>query len=184
MVSVTGFRSSSVQHDVHFSNMVPLGDKTGQDLGLASHSCPNIITSGSKRNHKMTTPMKPNLRLQNRSTQTNIGFAETPSSLYHYDCYQLSAQLQHMNTSCFVFDMFFPESLKGARVVVTGASTGIGEQMAYHYARFGAQIVITARREKVLQQVSEHDNIKIASELQPVFYLLFCSCNGQLSSSL
>uniref|UniRef100_A0A665WUA1 Hydroxysteroid 11-beta-dehydrogenase 1-like protein n=1 Tax=Echeneis naucrates TaxID=173247 RepID=A0A665WUA1_ECHNA len=50
---------------------------------------------------------------------------------------------------------FNAESLKGARVLVTGASTGIGEQMAYHYARFGAQIVITARREKVLEQVSE-----------------------------
>ncbi|KAJ0065180.1 hypothetical protein NL108_005669, partial [Boleophthalmus pectinirostris] len=44
-------------------------------------------------------------------------------------------------------------TLRGARVLVTGASTGIGEQMAYHYARFGAQLVITARREKVLQQV-------------------------------
>ncbi|XP_034565282.1 hydroxysteroid 11-beta-dehydrogenase 1-like protein [Notolabrus celidotus] len=50
---------------------------------------------------------------------------------------------------------FDAESLRGARVLVTGASTGIGEQMAYHYARFGAQIVITARREKVLQQVVE-----------------------------
>ncbi|XP_060889400.1 hydroxysteroid 11-beta-dehydrogenase 1-like protein [Labrus mixtus] len=50
---------------------------------------------------------------------------------------------------------FDSESLRGARVLVTGASTGIGEQMAYHYARFGAQIVITARREKVLQQVAE-----------------------------
>ncbi|XP_016535739.1 hydroxysteroid 11-beta-dehydrogenase 1-like protein isoform X2 [Poecilia formosa] len=50
---------------------------------------------------------------------------------------------------------FDPESLRGARVLVTGASSGIGEQMAYHYARFGAQIVITARREKVLQQVTE-----------------------------
>ncbi|XP_072295122.1 hydroxysteroid 11-beta-dehydrogenase 1-like protein [Eucyclogobius newberryi] len=50
---------------------------------------------------------------------------------------------------------FQPETLRGARVLVTGASTGIGEQMAYHYARFGAQIVITARREKVLQQVAE-----------------------------
>lgn len=49
--------------------------------------------------------------------------------------------------------MYVLESLRGARVVVTGASTGIGEQMAYHYARFGAQLVITARREKVLQQV-------------------------------
>lgn len=50
---------------------------------------------------------------------------------------------------------FHAESLRGARVLVTGASTGIGEQMAYHYAHFGAQIVITARRGKVLQQVAE-----------------------------
>lgn len=50
---------------------------------------------------------------------------------------------------------FDPESLKGVRVLVTGASTGIGEQVAYHYARFGAQLVITARREHVLQQVAE-----------------------------
>nr|XP_040039378.1 hydroxysteroid 11-beta-dehydrogenase 1-like protein [Gasterosteus aculeatus aculeatus] len=50
---------------------------------------------------------------------------------------------------------FDAESLRGARVLVTGASTGIGEQMAYHYARFGAQVVITARRDKVLQKVAE-----------------------------
>ncbi|XP_034036151.1 hydroxysteroid 11-beta-dehydrogenase 1-like protein [Thalassophryne amazonica] len=50
---------------------------------------------------------------------------------------------------------FQAESLRGARVLVTGASSGIGEQMAYHYARFGAQIVITSRRENVLQQVAE-----------------------------
>lgn len=51
---------------------------------------------------------------------------------------------------------FDAETLRGARVLVTGASTGIGEQLAYHYCRFGAQIVITARREKVLQQVVEN----------------------------
>ncbi|XP_041098493.1 hydroxysteroid 11-beta-dehydrogenase 1-like protein isoform X2 [Polyodon spathula] len=50
-------------------------------------------------------------------------------------------------------DTFESDSLKGARVLVTGASTGIGEQMAYHYARFGAQIVLTARRGAVLEQV-------------------------------
>eukprot|EP00058_Branchiostoma_floridae_P026290 XP_002611781.1 hypothetical protein BRAFLDRAFT_128890 [Branchiostoma floridae] len=33
------------------------------------------------------------------------------------------------------------ESLRGARVVVTGCSSGIGEQMAYHYARLGAKVV-------------------------------------------
>ncbi|KFQ53191.1 Hydroxysteroid 11-beta-dehydrogenase 1-like, partial [Pelecanus crispus] len=45
------------------------------------------------------------------------------------------------------------ESLSCARVLLTGASAGIGEQMAYHYARFGAEIVLTARREAVLQKV-------------------------------
>ncbi|XP_051549118.1 hydroxysteroid 11-beta-dehydrogenase 1-like protein [Myxocyprinus asiaticus] len=48
---------------------------------------------------------------------------------------------------------FNEESLKGARVLVTGASTGIGEQLSYHYARLGAQLVITARRANVLEQV-------------------------------
>ncbi|NWY05125.1 DHI1L protein, partial [Nothoprocta ornata] len=50
-------------------------------------------------------------------------------------------------------DTFDPESLSGARVLLTGASAGIGEQMAYHYASFGAEIVLTARREAVLQRV-------------------------------
>ncbi|KFP37417.1 Hydroxysteroid 11-beta-dehydrogenase 1-like [Chlamydotis macqueenii] len=50
-------------------------------------------------------------------------------------------------------DPFDPESLSGARVLLTGASAGIGEQMAYHYARFGAEMVLTARRGAVLQKV-------------------------------
>ena len=45
------------------------------------------------------------------------------------------------------------ESIRGKRVLVTGASTGIGEQLAYHYARLGARLVITARREHVLKEV-------------------------------
>ncbi|NXK46840.1 DHI1 dehydrogenase, partial [Chauna torquata] len=50
---------------------------------------------------------------------------------------------------------FKPEMLKGKRVVVTGASTGIGEQMAYHLARMGAHILVTARTEAKLQKVVE-----------------------------
>ncbi|NXY69076.1 DHI1 dehydrogenase, partial [Glareola pratincola] len=50
-------------------------------------------------------------------------------------------------------DNFKPEMLKGKRVIVTGASTGIGEQMAYHLARMGAHILITARTEAKLQKV-------------------------------
>uniref|UniRef100_A0A8K9UIX5 Uncharacterized protein n=1 Tax=Oncorhynchus mykiss TaxID=8022 RepID=A0A8K9UIX5_ONCMY len=46
------------------------------------------------------------------------------------------------------------ESVRCARVLVTGASTGIGEQVAYHHAKMGAQVVITARREYALQKVA------------------------------
>ncbi|XP_035670421.1 hydroxysteroid 11-beta-dehydrogenase 1-like protein isoform X2 [Branchiostoma floridae] len=45
------------------------------------------------------------------------------------------------------------EILRGARVVVTGCSTGVGEQVAYQYARLGAKVVITARREERLREV-------------------------------
>ncbi|XP_062835828.1 hydroxysteroid 11-beta-dehydrogenase 1-like protein [Anolis carolinensis] len=40
-----------------------------------------------------------------------------------------------------------------AQVLLTGARDGIGEQMAYHYAQFGVQIVLTARRKVMLQKV-------------------------------
>ncbi|XP_029110865.1 hydroxysteroid 11-beta-dehydrogenase 1-like protein [Scleropages formosus] len=58
-------------------------------------------------------------------------------------------------------------SLKGARVLVTGASTGIGEQMAYRYARFGAQIVITARREHILHRVNFLSYLQMTSRALP-----------------
>ncbi|XP_051893903.1 hydroxysteroid 11-beta-dehydrogenase 1-like protein isoform X2 [Pristis pectinata] len=47
------------------------------------------------------------------------------------------------------------ELLSGARILLTGASKGIGEQMAYHYARFGGELVITARNKTLLKQVEE-----------------------------
>ncbi|KAF7254498.1 Corticosteroid 11-beta-dehydrogenase isozyme 1 [Varanus komodoensis] len=48
---------------------------------------------------------------------------------------------------------FKPEMLKEKHVIVTGASMGIGEQMAYHLARMGSHILITARTEAKLQKV-------------------------------
>ena len=46
------------------------------------------------------------------------------------------------------------ESLVGKNVVITGASSGIGEQLAYRYAQLGANVFITARREHILKEVS------------------------------
>ncbi|KAM9004074.1 corticosteroid 11-beta-dehydrogenase isozyme 1 [Sarcophilus harrisii] len=50
-------------------------------------------------------------------------------------------------------DNFRSEMLQGKRVIVTGASTGIGEQIAYHLARMGAHLVVTARTEAKLKKV-------------------------------
>ncbi|KAB0342118.1 hypothetical protein FD754_019044 [Muntiacus muntjak] len=49
---------------------------------------------------------------------------------------------------------FRPEMLRGKRVIVTGASKGIGREMAYHLARMGAHVVVTARSEESLKKIS------------------------------
>ncbi|XP_066465892.1 hydroxysteroid 11-beta-dehydrogenase 1-like protein A [Tiliqua scincoides] len=50
-------------------------------------------------------------------------------------------------------DTFSEEMVRGKRVLVTGASMGIGEQIAYEFARMGAHLMVTARSEKRLQEV-------------------------------
>ncbi|NWI74961.1 DHI1 dehydrogenase, partial [Dryoscopus gambensis] len=52
-------------------------------------------------------------------------------------------------------ESFNEEMLRGKRVIVTGASSGIGEQMAYHLARMEAHLLLTARTEAKLQKVVE-----------------------------
>ena len=49
----------------------------------------------------------------------------------------------------------FKASIRGKRVLITGASMGIGEQMAYYYAKLGADLLITSRTEAKLQQVNK-----------------------------
>ena len=48
---------------------------------------------------------------------------------------------------------FVPESVRGKKVVICGASTGIGEELAYQYAKLGAKLLLVARREEALQKV-------------------------------
>nr|3GMD_A Chain A, Corticosteroid 11-beta-dehydrogenase isozyme 1 [Mus musculus]3GMD_B Chain B, Corticosteroid 11-beta-dehydrogenase isozyme 1 [Mus musculus]3GMD_C Chain C, Corticosteroid 11-beta-dehydrogenase isozyme 1 [Mus musculus]3GMD_D Chain D, Corticosteroid 11-beta-dehydrogenase isozyme 1 [Mus musculus]3GMD_E Chain E, Corticosteroid 11-beta-dehydrogenase isozyme 1 [Mus musculus]3GMD_F Chain F, Corticosteroid 11-beta-dehydrogenase isozyme 1 [Mus musculus]3GMD_G Chain G, Corticosteroid 11-beta- len=48
---------------------------------------------------------------------------------------------------------FRPEMLQGKKVIVTGASKGIGREMAYHLSKMGAHVVLTARSEEGLQKV-------------------------------
>uniref|UniRef100_A0A3Q3WLT5 Uncharacterized protein n=1 Tax=Mola mola TaxID=94237 RepID=A0A3Q3WLT5_MOLML len=50
-----------------------------------------------------------------------------------------------------------PENkLKGLVVWVTGASSGIGEELAYQLARCGSRLILSARREDELNRVKRH----------------------------
>ncbi|KAM4814945.1 11-beta-hydroxysteroid dehydrogenase 1 [Thomomys bottae] len=51
---------------------------------------------------------------------------------------------------------FRPEMLQGKKVIVTGASKGIGREMAYHLAKMGAHLVVTARSKETLEKVVSH----------------------------
>ena len=53
----------------------------------------------------------------------------------------------------YLRENFDPEIVRGKTVVICGASTGIGEELAYQYAKLGAQLVLVARREEALKKV-------------------------------
>ncbi|KAI5054532.1 hypothetical protein GOP47_0027665 [Adiantum capillus-veneris] len=54
-----------------------------------------------------------------------------------------------------VLTVIFKENVRGKVVLITGASSGIGEQVAYQYARCGAILVLVARRAERLRAVAE-----------------------------
>ncbi|GAB4860400.1 hypothetical protein Ancab_035558, partial [Ancistrocladus abbreviatus] len=55
----------------------------------------------------------------------------------------------------FISNSLFSENVTGKVIVITGASSGIGEHLAYEYARRGASLVLSARRENRLKEVAK-----------------------------
>lgn len=51
--------------------------------------------------------------------------------------------------------MFKNDLLKGKRILVTGGGTGLGREMASHYAAHGADLYICGRREGVLKETAD-----------------------------
>ena len=50
--------------------------------------------------------------------------------------------------------MFKNDLLKDKRILVTGGGTGLGKEMASHFAKHGAELYICGRRENVLQDTA------------------------------
>ena len=50
---------------------------------------------------------------------------------------------------------FVPVDIVGKRVLITGTTSGIGKQLALTYAKMGASVFMTARKEDILKEVCE-----------------------------
>ncbi|KAM3729442.1 hypothetical protein ACB098_12G012300 [Castanea mollissima] len=61
-----------------------------------------------------------------------------------------------INACEWVYSSIYSENMEDKVVIITGASSGIGEQIAYEYAKRRANLVLVDRREQRLQMISEN----------------------------
>ena len=66
--------------------------------------------------------------------------------------------------------MFKKDLLKGKRILVTGGGTGLGKEMASHYAEHGADLYICGRRENLLKDTAEQliENYGVNVKYEPL----------------
>ena len=69
-------------------------------------------------------------------------------------------------------------TLNGKVVVVTGASSGIGEAMAREYAKMGAKVVMAARREEELKRIASEIEAEGGKVSPPRRFFLFDTEQG------
>ncbi|PHT59583.1 11-beta-hydroxysteroid dehydrogenase-like 6 [Capsicum baccatum] len=89
------------------------------------------------------------LDLINKILNTYLPHIAT-TSLIHFMPLYLFLKFLH-----FIYRSIFTENVAGKVIVITGASSGIGEHLAYEYAKKGARLVLAARRHKSLEQVAD-----------------------------
>ncbi|KAI4324248.1 hypothetical protein L6164_023802 [Bauhinia variegata] len=64
-----------------------------------------------------------------------------------------------INACEWLYNTMFSEDMDNKVVIITGASSGIGEQIAYEYAKRRANLVLVARRENRLRGIAENARI-------------------------
>ncbi|KAJ7531368.1 hypothetical protein O6H91_14G041600 [Diphasiastrum complanatum] len=74
--------------------------------------------------------------------------------------------LAFTNVFQWLLTTLFPEEVVRKVVLITGASSGIGEQIAYEYAKRGARLALVARRENLLQQVAHNAKKQGAADVR------------------
>ncbi len=51
--------------------------------------------------------------------------------------------------------MFQPDLLKNKNILITGGGTGLGKSMATRFGELGANLIISSRKQEVLDQTAE-----------------------------
>ena len=64
--------------------------------------------------------------------------------------------------------MLKKNSLKDKVILVTGVGSGLGKSMVKYFLDLGANVIITSRREKLLNEVAKEFNSKYKSEVFPI----------------
>jgi short-subunit dehydrogenase len=71
----------------------------------------------------------------------------------------------------FYFPTIEIEQLRNKRVIITGASRGIGEQLAYEYARYNCRLILAARGIDILKtQVAEKCRQLGANQVECIYF--------------
>ena len=71
--------------------------------------------------------------------------------------------------------MFKDNLLQGKRILVTGGGTGLGKEMATHFAQHGAEIFICGRRNNVLEETAQELKEKFDTTVHYQTCLLYTS---------
>src|SRR5215831_15787086 len=64
--------------------------------------------------------------------------------------------------------MLKDDTLKGKVIVVTGGGTGLGKSMATYFATIGASIIITSRKEDVINKTAIEISEQTSAKTLPV----------------
>ncbi len=51
--------------------------------------------------------------------------------------------------------MLLPDSLKGKTIIITGGGTGLGRSMGKYFLELGANLVITSRKQDVIDKTAQ-----------------------------
>lgn len=64
--------------------------------------------------------------------------------------------------------MLKEDALKGKTIVVTGGGTGLGRSMTKYFLELGAQVVITSRKQEVLEKTAEELRQETGGRVMPI----------------